>query len=463
MTETPVLRGHDIVCFANDWDSDPLSKKHVMVRLARHNRVLWVNSLGCRNPTASARDLKRVVKKLGDFFRGQRRVAENLWVWSPLVIPFHGSAAARRFNRWWLAATLRWTCRSLGMKDPITWSFLPSSGDVVGRLGERLVVYQCVDEYSEFTGADAAAILEMEARLAQRADVVLVSAGPLLESKRRLNPETHLVTHGVEVEHFRRALDPATETPPDLAPRPGGANGAVIGFFGLIADWVDLDLVAHLARSRPEWTLVLIGKADTDVSALEALPNVRLLGRKRYEDLPAYCKGFDVAILPFRINELTLAANPLKLREYLAAGLPVVATAIPEAERLAPLVRVGRDPDHFLAQMDEVLASGAAGPREAISRAMDTESWDCKVAEMEAIVGRYLQPAVSQPSAAVPVRSETGGLDRPPARGPAPEEVPVRSGTGGSVSHRGTASRPFGLPSSESEASTTRPWREVTS
>ncbi|HUP42696.1 MAG TPA: glycoside hydrolase domain-containing protein [Thermoanaerobaculia bacterium] len=391
-----MLRGHDIVCFANDWDSDPLSKKHVMVRLARDNRVLWVNSLGCRNPTASARDLRRVAKKLADFLRGRRQVAENLWVTSPLVVPFHGSAAARRFNRWWLAASLRWTCRRLGMKRPITWSFLPSSGDVVGRLGERLVVYQCVDEYSEFTGADAAAISALEARLAARADVVLVSAGPLYESKRRLNRETHLVTHGVELEHFRRALDPATEPPADLGRPAGGAardpERPVIGFFGLIADWVDLDLVAHLARSRPRWELVLIGQADTDVSGLASLPNVRLLGRRSYDDLPAYCKGFDVAILPFKINELTLAANPLKLREYLAAGLPVVATAIPEAERLAPLVRVGRDREHFLAQLDELVESGATGPREAISRAMDAESWDHKVAEMTAIVGACLEP-----------------------------------------------------------------------
>lgn len=392
-----MLTGHDIVCFANDWDSDPLSKKHVMLRLARHNRVLWVDSLGCRNPTVSSRDLRRVAQKAQDFTRGCRRVAETLWVTSPLVVPFHGNALARRLNRRWLGATIRRTCRSLGMRDPVTWAFLPSSAEVAGSLGERLVVYHCVDEYSEFTGADREAIRAMDRRLAERADVVIVSAGSLLESKRRYNPETFLVTHGVEVEHFRRALDPDTIVPAEIDGPRGRGGGPVVGFFGLLADWVDLELVARVARERPRWTVVLIGKVDTDLGALRGLDNVRVLGPRPYTELPAYCKGFDAAILPFRVNELTVAANPLKLREYLAAGLPVVATAIPEAERLAsrastvsPHVRLGRDPEEFVRQLDAVLAGGATGPRWEVSASVEGESWDRKVDEMGRIVARFL-------------------------------------------------------------------------
>lgn len=389
-----MLVDHDIVCFANDWDSDPLSKKHVMLRLARDNRVLWVDSLGCRNPTVSRRDLRRVAQKAQDFTQGCRRVAENLWVTSPLVVPFHGSALARRVNRRWLGATIRRTCRSLGMRQPVSWAFLPSSAEVAGTLGERLVVYHCVDEYSEFTGADREAIRAMDRRLAERADVVLVSAGSLLESKRRYNPETHLVTHGVEVEHFRRALDPTTVVPAEVDAAAGRGGGPVVGFFGLLADWVDLELVARVARERPRWAVVLIGKVDTGLEALRGLDNVRVLGPRPYTELPAYCKGFDAAILPFRLNDLTVAANPLKLREYLAAGLPVVATAIPEAERLAstfaPHVRVGRDPEDFVRRLDAALAGELTGPRREISAAVEGESWDRKVQEMGRIVSRFL-------------------------------------------------------------------------
>src|SRR5206468_9422728 len=132
------------------------------------------------------------------------------------------------------------------------------------------------------------------------------------------------VRHGVDVDHFSRALDPSTEVPAEMR----GLPGPVIGFFGLLADWVDVPLVAALAASRPEWSFVLVGKAASDVGALQRLPNVRLLGRKPYAELPRYCKGFDAAVLPFKVNTLTLRANPLKIREYLAAGLPVVATPL---------------------------------------------------------------------------------------------------------------------------------------
>src|SRR5262249_39293502 len=144
------------------------------------------------------------------------------------------------------------------------------------------------------------------------------------------------VSHGVDVAHFSRALDPALAPPADAA----GLGRPVIGFFGLLAEWIDLGLLAGIARARPQWTLLLIGKANVDTSALRALPNVRLLGQKPYATLPAYCRAFDVGVIPFRVDELTVRANPLKLREYLAAGLPVVSTDLPEVRKYAGLVRL---------------------------------------------------------------------------------------------------------------------------
>jgi len=387
-----MLEGYDIVCFANDWESDPLSKKHIMTRLARANRILWVNSLGYRRPRASARDLRRAVEKLRRISHGLRQVEPNLWVWSPLVLPFHGNPAARRLNERWLASALRRVIDGVGMREPITWTFEPSSADVVGSLGERLAVYHCVDEFSELPGADGAAIAAMEAKLLARCDLVLVSAAPLYEDKGRHNPDTFLVTHGVDVEHFRQALAPETATPPELdrLPRP------VVGFFGLIAEWVDLELVAAVARERPHWSIVLVGKSDTSTAPVDGLANVHLLGWRDYRSLPAFCKGFDVAILPFRVNRLTRAANPLKLREYLAAGLPVVATAIPEAQRLAPWVRVGRDAPEFVREIDRLVAQVATGPSVERSLAMNAETWDRKVEEMSRVVETFLDRAESR-------------------------------------------------------------------
>src|SRR6266702_5424234 len=106
-----MLEGRDIICFSHDWDGDPLSKKHIMLGLARRNRILWVNSIGNRNPRPTRSDVRRMAKKLWEFIRGCRRVAEHIYVFSPVLIPLHGNALARRFNRWFLGATLRRVCR----------------------------------------------------------------------------------------------------------------------------------------------------------------------------------------------------------------------------------------------------------------------------------------------------------------------------------------------------------------
>jgi glycosyltransferase involved in cell wall biosynthesis len=370
-----MIEGNDIIIFANDWGGDPLSKHQIALRLAQRNRIVWVNSMGNRNPTVSAHDLRRAFKKLWQFCRGCQPVANNISRFCPLVLPFHGNRAARWINRRLLAWSLRRVCRQLGFREPVTLTFVPNSVDVAGSLGERLIIYYCVDEYSQFTGADRTAVLDMERRLMEKADLVVVSASRLYETKRAANANTILITHGVDVDHFRKACFEETPVPEDAAMLPG----PVIGFYGLIEDWVDLNVIRHMATSRPGWSFLMIGEVKTDTSALRNLPNVHFPGRRAYQSLPGYCKKFDIAVLPFVVNELTLAANPLKVREYLAAGLPVVATPLPEVQKLGALVRAATTPGEFLDQCDALLAAGRRGPDLAVSRQMDAESWDGKV------------------------------------------------------------------------------------
>ena len=376
----------DIVCFANDWSGDPLSKKHIMVRLAQKHRILWVNSINNRRPRLARKDMGRVWQKLTGFKRGLRQMQDHIWVLTPLYIPFHGHRFTRALNRWLLGSQIRQTLRRLGFGRPITYTFVPSSADVVGTLGEVQVVYHCVDEYGAFSDA-AGEIRERERELLAKSDLVLACSLPLVESKRELNRNTHLLPHGVDYNHFRRATEPGPVAP-ELAslPRP------ILGFHGLIADWVDVKLVAEVARLRPEWTILLLGRADTDVSALERLANVHLLGHRPYERLPEYLRGFDVAILPFVSNELTFNANPLKLREYLAAGLPVVAAPLPEVVRIATdpggWVFLASTPEEYVSHVSRLIERGSVGPSPERSAKMATESWDCKVAEIEAFLGQ---------------------------------------------------------------------------
>ncbi|HEV3467913.1 MAG TPA: glycosyltransferase [Pyrinomonadaceae bacterium] len=369
------LRGRDIICFAQDWTGDPLSKTHLMRALARDNRVLWVNSIGLRAPSASAADLRRSLSKLKAVATPLREVEPNIFVLNPLTVPAYGLPFMKAFNQLALRLQVRRAMRRLGFRRAINYVFLPPAALVAGRLGEELVVYHCVDEYAAFSDIQAAPILEMEEILLRRADIVFASAELLVQSKSRHNPRTHLVRHGVDFNHFSRALDPATPVPADIAslPRP------VIGFFGLVADWVDVDLMAGVAKHFRHGSLVVLGKVTTDVSALEALPNVHLLGRKPYGDLPAYCKGFDVALMPFRVNELTLNANPLKVREYLAAGLPVVSTPIPEVEVLG-LCRIADGAAETIREVEAAL--GDPGPSRARSEAVRGESWEARLDEI---------------------------------------------------------------------------------
>lgn len=377
-----MLEGRDIICFANDWDGDPLSKKHIMKLLARRNRILWVNSIGNRSPKVNRKDMNRIFKKMKQFTKGARKVEENIYVFSPVMIPFYNSLFLRKLNQWILAGMLRHQLKRLGFKNPITWTFAPSSADVVGHLGESRVVYHCVDEFAAFSDAPKLAIQKMEETLLQKADLVIVSAATLQEGKKQWNPNTRLVRHGVDYDHFRKALDPQTLLPSDLKE----LSAPIIGFHGLIADWVDLALIRKMAMSHPEWTIVLIGHSMTDLKPVSELKNVRLLGKRPYEALPGYCKGFDVAILPFVINPLTLRANPLKLREYLAAGLPVVASDLPEVRSVGGDIRIGKDHDHFIRQVAEILAGGLTGPSPERSKTMEKERWEDKVEELSDLV-----------------------------------------------------------------------------
>lgn len=382
MTAAEALRGTDILCFSHDWTGDPLSKTHLMRILSRENRVLWVNALPNRMPTTSTKDIGRIARKLKAFTEPVKEVERNIFVLNPLAIPTYGSSVVRAFNQRFLLRQVRRAMKDLRFVRPVNMVFNPAAGLLAGKLGESKLIYYCVDEYTAFTGASRG-LKEIEDRLFRSADVVVVSAERLLESKKHLNSRTFLIRHGTDWAHFRQALESGTKVPEDVAglPRP------MIGFHGLLADWVDYELIRTVADAFPQGSVVLIGKIAVDakekIKLLDGVENIRLLGRKPYSVLPAYCKAFDVAINPFEINELTLAANPLKVREYLAAGLVAVSTDIPEV-RILENCLVAKDHGDFVTKIESALGSGKS--RVEISDSIKHESWDARVEELRAIV-----------------------------------------------------------------------------
>lgn len=377
-----VLRGRDMLCFGHDFTGDPLSKTHMMRALSRENRVLWINSIGYRTPSASTRDFKRALDKLKAFAEPVREVEPNIWVLNPLAIPAYGVPGVPALNREILRLQIFAAMRRLGFKKPINWIFTTTAAVVAGALGEDLVAYYCVDEFTAFSDAGTQTLIELENKLLARADLVVVSSDRLLASKQKKNRNTVLIKHGVDARHYRAALDPNTRVPDEIKdlPKP------VIGYFGLMAaDWIDIDLMVHVAKHFSHGSMVLLGKVTTDMSRLTDLPNVHLLGRKPYATLPAYSKGFDVAMLPFPISEVTLNSNPLKAREYLAAGLPVVSTRIPEVEAIGRC-RIADTKEDFVRELEEALKD--PGPKAERSDWMKNESWEGKVDELRRHLAR---------------------------------------------------------------------------
>lgn len=378
------LRGRDMLCFSHDWGGDPLSKTHVMRLLARDNRILWVNSIGYRRPTASAHDAKRAIQKLRAALEPVREVERNIFLLNPIAIPAYGSPALQVVNRELLKLQIKLAMKRLGFKRAINWVFNPAAGILAGELGEDKVFYYCVDEYTVFEGVATQAMEEIERRLLRRADLVICSASRLYDRKKLDNPRTVLVRHGVDYANFHKATLPETVIPEEVRnlPKP------VIGYFGLMGkDWIDIDLMVHVAKHFSHGSMVLLGKVTTDVSRLTALPNVHLLGRKEFKELPAYSKAFDVAILPFPISEVTLHANPLKVREYLAAGLPVVSTPIPEVEVLG-LCRIAGEKEAFVKELEAALAEKT--DRATRSESMKDQTWAGRVDEIRKHVARLV-------------------------------------------------------------------------
>lgn len=356
----------DIVLLSTaDWDN-PFwtNKQHVAVELERRgHRVLYVDSLGLRRPSASTHDLRRLLHRLVRGLRPPRQVRPRLWVWSPLVVPLQRYALVRRVNRWLLSAGLHLWRRRLGIRCELAWTYNPMTTTLFPTHAFAKIVYHCVDEIEAQPGMPANEIAAGEAELLRSADFCFVTAEHLRDTRRRLNPNTHYFPNVADFDHFAKALSPDTQIPEDLGrlPRPR------IGFVGAISAYkLDFSLVRALAESHPQWSIVLIGKVGegdpwTNVDVLRDVPNVHLLGPRPYAELPAYLKGFDTAILPNALNDYTRGMFPMKFFEYLAAGCPVVSSALPALREYRHVAYLADSQEDFIAAVEHTLR-GACAP-----------------------------------------------------------------------------------------------------
>lgn len=376
-----------VVYFGNEWFAENrTSSHHIARKLAARANLLYVDSPGMRPPSGSKRDLGRIFRKLWQAVQPPQWVEPGLWHCTVPQLPWARLPGVRRLNRLFGAWAVRRALRIAGMRDPLLWFHVPHPAFMMDAVPHRAVVYYCIDDYAAMPGVDVDYISQCDRALTERADLVFVAPPALVEGKLAINPSTSYSPHGVDVDLFGRAQSPAT-----VVPAPAAAlRGPVIGYFGLIAAWTDVDLLLAIARAKPEWTLLLIGFASADVSQLAAMPNVVMVGPQPYESLPSWAKAFDVAIMPYRQNQMVANNNPLKLREYLATGKPVVSTPTAEVYRFGDLVEVATEPGDFIAALERALMDGSSERCSARMVAVSGMSWEARVDETWAKVTKAL-------------------------------------------------------------------------
>jgi glycosyltransferase involved in cell wall biosynthesis len=379
------LEGRDIVCLGTaDWRTElPINQHQLMGRLAARNRVLFVESLGLRRPQLASRDLKRIWRRLRRGLRGAQP-ADDLHVLSPLVLPFHGSGAVRSLNRRLLRFQVGRAARRLGMRAPILWAYAPQAEELVGRLGPSVTIYHCVDDVAAQKGVDAESFRAAEQRFAAAADLVIASAPALAERMRTLNPRVLYAPNVADTPAFARALEPGpVDAAIEALPRP-----RLVFHGAIVATKLDLGLLAELARLRPAWSIVLVGPEGAgdpggDLSALREAANVHLVGARPATDLPTVLRGADAGLIPYAINDLTRSVFPMKVYEYLAAGLPVLSTPLPALEGVEE-IDVVSDAAALVAAAEREFAADTPERRQACSQAALGHSWESRIEEIEA-------------------------------------------------------------------------------
>jgi glycosyltransferase involved in cell wall biosynthesis len=263
------------------------------------------------------------------------------------------------------------------MRTPTLVAGLPHVVDALPYLRWQTLVYHCADDYAHVRGFPGT-LPRLEEELCRRADLVITTSHTLCEERGRYNPHTYWIPNGADVEHFAEPVAPATELE--------GMRRPIVGFIGGLSQWVDVELIAGIARARPGWSIVLIGPVGVDVSVLRMLPNVHLLGARPYQQAPAYLASMDVALIPFRQEPVTYHADPIKAYEYLAAGVPVVATDLPALRRFKHLIALADSEVGFVEQVQAAIEAGRECGRAARQREGVQHSWSRRFEEWERLL-----------------------------------------------------------------------------
>lgn len=367
-----------LMVFADDWGRHPSSCQHLVRRLRKHYRVLWVNTIGTRQVRANSLTFRRGLEKLRNWSKGTKQVDEQMWTIDLPMLPGLSNPLLRQLNRFLVTHRLRRILARLGMSSPLILTTLPYIGWLIGDLPRQALVYYCTDDYSHWPSADRLTLQQADRELSQQADLILAVSQALLASHQEKG-SCQFFPHGVDIDHFSNGWG-NYPLPPVLQQVPGPR----LGYFGLIYEKLDFELLTALAHQFPQASLVMIGPKAYCPPHFASLPNVHCLGPQPYEELPHLLAGLDVLLLPYVNDEMIRQSSPLKLRECLATGKPTVSVDVPEVRVFQPHVRVAGSRDEFIHQVRLALEEPGISPlKEARKQAVRGDSWDSRARWLE--------------------------------------------------------------------------------
>jgi uncharacterized SAM-binding protein YcdF (DUF218 family) len=383
-----MLKGEDIICVSSiDWDFNWQGHQEIMSTFAKNgNRVLFIENTGVRSPRLE--DLPRLKKRIINWRKGLygiRKEIENLYVYSPLILPYPYSNLAKRINRFILLRTIEKWMDTLDFNNPIIWTFLPNitTLDLIEQLNKKMVIYYCLDNFATLTD-HLSKLAKIESLLVKKSDIVFTSSDTLTSKWKDLNSNCYTFSVGIPKFFLEETNIPL---PPDdmKVPRP------IIGYVGGIHKWVDLELVKSIAKDRPDWSVVLIGPHQCDISKLKSIPNIYLLGEKDHELLSRFVNFFDVCLIPYKPTDFSNVAYPTKLMIYFALGKPVVAYRTEELKQFRELIYLTDEALDFTKQIEVALNEDNVSLAKRRIQIAEDNVWDEKIERMSGLIKEAIE------------------------------------------------------------------------
>ena len=379
------MDGMTIVCFGSERWEYPGFQQRVMRALSDTNPITFVNPIGVRSLSWSPANLAVYLRKAATSIQGTTAVDPHATVVNPRIIPLVYNSAAMALNGLLLRRQLRAAIQETRRRDTLLWIGTPTAAPFIHLFRPRLAVYNPVDRYQSFSFANKAGILRYSAMAARACDLAICTSDAIHADVASQSRRAVVVPHAVDFAHFNAAL--ARNNRPRDLPNDGAP---IIGYVGALSDWVDFALIATTARAYPHCHVVLIGPAARSLGELQAIPNLLWLGPRPFSAIPDYVRWFDVGLIPFIVNDLTIGVDPIKLREYLCTGRPSVCTGLPEIRKHASLVYIADTREAFVARVGEALSETSPERVEARIQSARTADWPIRIREIRQILSDAL-------------------------------------------------------------------------